>query len=63
MKVNRVNTLNLLRDLGRMVRQSDNWRGWVGWDDDAPSDDEVTAMLEFAQDAVLAYEPPDQGGR
>ena len=54
MATNADDTVQLLTQLQRMVRRSDSWRGWVGWDDDAPDDDQVEDMLQHAIECVRA---------
>ncbi len=46
--------VDLLTRFQRMVRKQDYWRGYVGWDEDAPDDAEVERLLQEAIDALLA---------
>jgi hypothetical protein len=46
------NADTLLEAFQRMVRRQDYWRGYVGYDDDAPTDDEVFGWLQDARDAL-----------
>lgn len=50
----------LLERFQRMVTKQDYWRGYVGYDESDPSDEEVYAWLQEARDALAAvgqYDP------
>lgn len=55
-------TVELLKAFQHMVRKQDYWRGYVGWDDYAPTDAEVEDMLEDAIDAVVRRDANRQPG-
>lgn len=42
----------ILAAFQRNVRRLDNWRGYIGDDEDSPSDDEVHEVLQRARDCM-----------